>query len=139
MAKHIRQKVTFKKTKPKSLFNLYMNAKQHAYIAGSPVKISSKAGAPFSAHGGYITGNSIYTVKDKIIVQTWRGSNWDAGDPDSIFSIILEPKGKDTVLHAIHSNVPETHSASIEKGWFDHYWKPWKQHLSGKKIKRPKM
>jgi len=56
MTKHIKQKITFKKTKPKNLFDLYMNAKQHSHIAGSPVKISSKGGAPFSAHGGYITG-----------------------------------------------------------------------------------
>jgi activator of HSP90 ATPase len=139
MAKQITQKVTFKKTKPKVLFDLYMNSKKHSHIAGSPVKISSKAGAPFSAHGGYITGTSVYTVKDKIIIQTWRGSNWAASDPDSIFTIILEPKGKGTVLHAIHSNVPDAHAESIEKGWFDHYWNPWKQYLAGKKIKRPKM
>jgi activator of HSP90 ATPase len=139
MAKQITQKILFKKTKPKALFELYMNAKKHALISGSPVKISSKAGAPFSAHGGYISGTSVYTVKDKIIIQTWRGSNWDSADPDSIFTIILEPKGKDTVVHAIHSNVPDAQVASIEKGWFDHYWKPWKQHLAGKKIKRPTM
>jgi activator of HSP90 ATPase len=139
MSKQITQKLTFKKTKPKALFELYMNAKKHAHIAGTPVKISSKAGAPFSAHGDYITGKNIYIVKDKIIVQTWRGSDWDAADLDSVFTIILEPKGKDTVLHVIHSNVPDMHADHLAKGWHDHYWKPWKQHLAGKKIKRPKM
>jgi len=139
MAKQITQKITFKNTKAKALFDLYMNAKLHSFIAGSPVKISSKAGAPFSAHGGYISGTSVYTVKDKIIVQAWRGANWAASDPDSTFTIILEPKGKDTVLHAIHSNVPDAYADSIKKGWYDHYWNPWKQHLAGKKIKRPTM
>jgi activator of HSP90 ATPase len=139
MAKHISQKITFKKTKPKALFDLYMNAKLHGVIAGSPVKISSKAGAPFSAHGDYITGKTVYTTKDNIIVQTWRAKDWDAAEPDSIFTIILEPKGKDTILHAIHSNVPDAKAESIEKGWHDHYWKPWKQHLAGKKITRPTM
>ena len=139
MAKQITQKVTFKKTKPKVLFDLYMNAKQHAFIAGSPITISSKAGAPFSAHSGYITGTSVYAVKDKIIVQTWRGADWNASDPDSVFTIVLEPNGKDTVLHAIHSNVPDAHADGIKKGLYDHYWNPWKQHLAGKKIKRPAM
>ena len=139
MAKQITQKVTFKNAKPKALFDLYMNAKQHSHIAGSPVRISSKAGSPFSAHGGYITGSSVYTVKDKIIVQIWRGSDWNASDPDSLFTIILEPKGKDTILHAIHSNVPDAHAENLKKGWIDHYWNPWKQHLAGKKIKRPAM
>ena len=139
MAKHISQKITFKKTKPKALFDLYMNAKQHSHIAGSPVKISSKTGSAFSAHGGYITGSTVHTVKDKIIVQNWRAANWDATDPDSVFTIVLEPSGKDTVLYAIHSNVPDAHFEGVKKGWPNHYWNPWKQHLAGKKIKRPTM
>jgi activator of HSP90 ATPase len=139
MATQITQKINFKKTKPKALFNLYMNAKKHSFIAGSPVIISSKPGAVFSAHGGYITGKSIYTVKDKLIVQSWRGADWAAGDPDSVFTIVLEPKGKGTVLHAVHANVPEAKADNLAKGWYDHYWNPWKQHLAGKKIKRPTM
>jgi activator of HSP90 ATPase len=139
MATHVTQKLTFKKTKPKALFNLYMNPKQHGHISGSPVKISSKIGAEFSSHGGYITGKTIYTAKDKIIVQNWRAKDWAPEAPDSVFTIILEPKGKDTVLHAIHSNIPEGKEDSIAKGWHEHYWGPWKQFLAGKKIKRPSM
>ena len=52
MAKHITQKVTFKKIKPKALFELYMNKKKHALIAGAPVIISSKVGSAFSAQIG---------------------------------------------------------------------------------------
>ena len=139
MPKNIIQKIGFKNTKPKALFDLYMSPKLHSLIAGSPVKISSKAGAPFSAHKGYITGTSIYTVKDKIIAQAWRGADWAATEPDSFFTIVLEPKGKDTILHAIHLNVPDAHVEGIKKGWHGHYWNPWKQHLGGKKIKRPVM
>jgi hypothetical protein len=52
---------------------------------------------------------------------------------------VLEPSGKDTILYAIHSGIPETKAEGIDKGWYDHYWKPWKQHLAGKKITRPTM
>ena len=45
MAKNIVQKVTFKNTKPAKVFELYANAKKHSAIAGSPVKVSTKAGA----------------------------------------------------------------------------------------------
>lgn len=139
MAKQITQKIIFKKTKPKDLFALYMNTKKHSLIAGSPVIISSKKGSPYASHEGYITGEHVYSIKDKIIVQTWRAMDWDTNDPDSVFTIVLEPKGKDTVLHAIHSNVPDKHAKSVEKGWHGHYWNPWKQHLAGKKVKRPIM
>jgi activator of HSP90 ATPase len=137
MAKNIVQKVTFKKTKPEKVYELYANAKKHSSIAGAPVTVSSKAGAPFSAWDGYIKGNTIHAIKDKLFVQTWRGSDWTPDAPDSYFSILLEPKGKDVVMLAIHANVPDEHAEHLAKGWHDHYWNLWKQHLAGKEIKRP--
>ena len=139
MAKTISQKIVFKKTTPKALYELYMNAKKHAMISGAPATVSSKVGGKYSVHGGYITGENLHLVKDKLIVQTWRAQGWDENDVDSTFIISLEPKGKDVILQAIHANVPDKHEAGIAKGWIDHYWNPWKQHLAGKTITRPKM
>lgn len=139
MAKTISHKIIFKKTTPKALYDLYMNAKKHSMIAGSPVKITAKEGTGFSAHGGYIIGNNLKLIKDKLIVQTWRAQNWDKSDADSIFMILLEPKGKDVTMHAVHANVPDAHAESIDKGWYGHYWNPWKQFLAGKPITRPVM
>ena len=139
MAKTISQKVVFKNTTPKALYDLYTNAKKHAMISGAPAEITTKEGAPFTAHGGYITGQNIKMVKDQLIVQSWRGSDWNKKDPDSIFMIHLEPKGKNVVLHAVHANVPDKHAEGIERGWHEHYWKPWAQHLAGETITRPKM
>ena len=136
MAKNIIQKVTFKNTKPEKVYALYANAKLHSAIAGSPVKVSAKAGAPFMAWDGYITGNTIHAIKDKLFTQTWRGNDWAEDAPDSFFSIMLEPKGKDVIMHAIHANVPDEHAGHLAKGWHDHYWNLWKQQLAGKQIKR---
>jgi activator of HSP90 ATPase len=139
MAKTFSQKVVFKNTTPKAVYDLYMNPKKHAMISAAPATISSKVGGKYSVFGGYIQGKNLHLVKDKLIVQTWRAEGWDKNDVDSTFIISLEPKGKDVVLQAIHANVPDMHSASLEKGWHDHYWNPWKQHLAGKKITRPQM
>ncbi len=139
MAKTIVQKVVFKNTTPKDLYDLYMNAKKHSMISGGPAKITSKEGATYSAHGGYITGQNLKLVKDQLIVQTWRGADWNKKDADSTLMIHLEPKGKNVVLHAVHSNVPDKQAEGIEKGWHSHYWNPWKQHLAGKPITRPQM
>ena len=129
MAKTIVQKVVFKNTAPKTLYEIYMDAKKHAAAIGAAVKISAKEGSSYSAHGGYITGKNLQLIKDKLIVQTWRASDWSKSDIDSTFIINLEAKGKDTVLHAIHANLPDKHAASINKGWHDYYWKPWKEYL----------
>ena len=139
MAKTITQKVVFKNTTPKAVYDLYMNPKKHSMISGAPVTISSKAGSKFSSHGGYIFGEHIHSVKDKLIVQSWRAQGWDKSDVDSTFIVTLEPKGKDVVLQMVHANVPDKAIDGIAKGWEDHYWKPWKQHLAGKAITRPKM
>lgn len=139
MSTTIVQKVVFKNTTPKVLYDLYMNAKKHSMVTGGPAVISAKEGTGYSAHGGYITGKNLRLVKDKLIVQTWRGKDWDKEDVDSTFIIHLEPKGKDVVLHAIHANIPDKHSKHMDKGWHDHYWTPWKQHLASKPITRPKM
>lgn len=139
MSKTIVQKVLFKNTTAKTLYELYMDAKKHSLVTGGPAKISTKEGSRYSAHGGYITGKNLQLIKDKMIVQTWRAVGWDKEDLDSIFMIKLEPKGKDVILHAIHANLPDKHSGHIGKGWYDHYWNPWKQHIAGKPITRPAM
>jgi activator of HSP90 ATPase len=139
MAKTIVQKVVFKNTTPKALYELYVDAKKHSMISGGPATISAKEGSKYTVHGGYIKGKTLQTVKDKLIVQTWRAEGWLKSDVDSTFIINLEQKGKDVVLHAIHANVPDKHAGHLAKGWFDHYWNPWKQYVSGKPIKRPKM
>jgi hypothetical protein len=33
----------------------------------------------------------------------------------------------------IHANVPEEEAEGIKKGWFDYYWKPWRNYI--KKMK----
>ncbi len=140
MSKTIVQKVVFKNTNAKALYDLYMDAKKHSIATGSPAKISAKEGTKYSVHGGYITGKNLQLVKDKLIVQTWRATGWDKADVDSTFMINLEQKGKDVVLHAVHANLPEKHAGHIGKGWHDHYWKPWKKYLAGKPIaKSPSM
>src|ERR1051326_4181172 len=76
MAKTIEQKIVFKNTTPKKVYDLYMNAKLHSRIVGNPVKISNKAGTSFAAHGGWLTGKNLHLVNGKLIVQTWRGADW---------------------------------------------------------------
>jgi activator of HSP90 ATPase len=140
MPKNIVQKVVFKNTTPKALYDLYMDAKKHSLVTAAPAKISAKVGAKFSAHGSYITGKNLQLIKDKLIVQSWRGSDWDKSDADSTFIIQLESKGKDVILEAFHINLPDKQAKSIDGGWYTFYWEPWKKYLAGKPIdKHPGM
>jgi activator of HSP90 ATPase len=133
------QKVLFKNTTREVLYDLYMNAEKHSLIVNGPVEISEKVGSSFKAFGGYIKGKNLQLVKNQLIVQSWRGSDWTKKDPDSVFVITLEQKGKVVTLNMIHANVPDDKAKSLDKGWNEHYWNPWKQHLAGEPIIRPKM
>jgi activator of HSP90 ATPase len=139
MAKTIIHEVVFKNTTPETLYDLYMNADQHSHITGGPVTITDKEGGNLSAHQGYITGKNLRLVRGKLIVQTWRAMNWNADDVDSIFILTFEPKGKDVAMSMVHANIPDEHVAGVDKGWHEHYWNPWKQHLAGEQITRPQM
>ncbi len=133
----INQRIVFKNTSTKELYDLYMNAKLHGQIAGGRVKVSEKPGSPLEAFDGYIKGKTLMVVKDQLIVQSWRGSDWSPTEPDSAFVLAFEQKGKDAIMHVCHANVPDAQAKGLDKGWRDFYWNPWKQHLSGKSVTRP--
>ncbi len=139
MPKTITQKILFKNVSPKVLYELYINSKKHALSTGADAKIVAKTGGSFSAHDGYITGKILLLEKNKLIVQTWRGSDWDKEEENSIFILLIEPKDKDSIVHVTHANLPEKHAASIDKGWHSFYWKPWKMLLAGKSLTYEKM
>jgi activator of HSP90 ATPase len=124
------QKILFKNTTRESLYNLYMDAKLHSLITGSPAEVTEKVGSRFMAFDGYITGTLLQLVKNQLIVQSWHGSDWDDKDPDSVFILAIEQKGNDVLLHVAHANVPDRHEESLSKGWHDFYWRPWKKYLS---------
>src|ERR1700752_2672208 len=129
MSKTIIQKVVFKNTKAHVLYDVYMNSKKHSAATGAPTNIANKVGTKFTAHGDYITGENLQLLKDKLIVQSWRASDWSAEDPDSVFIINFEEKGNDTILNIVHANLPDEHAQELDQGWHEYYWKPMRAYL----------
>lgn len=133
MAKTITQKVVFKNTTTKELYELYMDAKKHAIVTGSKTKIKHKVGAKFSAYGGDIKGRNLELVENELIVQSWRESSWSKATLDSILIITFEQVDRDAELTMVHANVPEKHGDNIALGWEDYYWKGWRKFIVAKK------
>jgi len=92
-------------------------------------RVSSEPGSVFSAYGGDLRGKMLHVVRNKIIVQTWRGSDWDKKEMDSILTLVFNERDKGTELEMVHTNVPERFAADIREGWNEYYWKPWKIHI----------
>jgi len=132
MPKTITQKVAFKNISAEILYNTYLDAKEHSASIGASVKIQKKEGTKFSAHDNYTTGKNFQLIKDKLIVQSWRASDWNKSDPDSTFILLFEQKGSDGIINMVHANVPDKEFEGIKKGWNDYYWKPWKKYFAQK-------
>jgi activator of HSP90 ATPase len=139
MSKTILQDVLFKNTSPKDLYTIYMNGDKHSVATGAPAQITDTEESNFSAHNGYITGKNLQLIKDRLIVQSWRAQSWSSDDIDSTFIIYLEPQGNDTLLHAIHANVPDNACDDLNSGWHKMYWEPFRLYLAGTPISKAAM
>ena len=139
MSKTIVQDVVFKNTSANALYELYMDGEKHSIATGAPADISPTEGTNYSAHSGYITGKNLQLITNRLIVQSWRAMSWSADDVDSTFIIYLESQGADTLLHAIHANLPDSAAESIDSGWHKMYWEPWRLYLAGTPIAKASM
>ena len=128
MTKVIRQTVYFD-APPPEVFEALMDSKKHAAFTGDAAKIERRVGGAFSVWGGYATGKTLRFEKDKMIVQSWRTTDFARGDPDSKVTFHLSKKGTGTRLVFVQSNVPDEQAADLRQGWIDFYWKPLKEYL----------
>lgn len=123
----IKQVVIFKMT-PDKVYEALMDSKKHSKFTGSEAIISKKVGGKFTAYGGYIEGENLELIKNKKIVQKWRGADWPKGHYSK--ATFLFTKTKDgTKLAFAQTIVPEKFVKSINDGWHEHYWEPMKEFL----------
>ena len=124
----IRQTVKFP-VSPAELYRTYIDPKKHAAAIGSKASITRKVGGSFSAFGGALRGRLLAIVPGRMIVQTWRSTNWKRGHPDYVLVLTFEKAPGGARLHLVHVNVPAERYRSLERGWKNYYWTPWRRYL----------
>ena len=129
MAKTIRHTVEFHAS-PHEVFEALMNARKHAAFTGARAKIDRRVGGAFSVWDGYATGKTVKLEDDKVIVQSWRTTDFAEDDPDSKVMFHFSRKGKGTRLIFAHSDVPDKLAEDIAQGWIDFYWTPLKVYFA---------
>lgn len=128
MATTIRQTVVFD-APPHAVFEALMDSRKHAAFTGQKASISRKVGGRMTAGDGYIRGKNLRIEKDKVLVQTWRTTDFKEDDPDSQVMFHFSKKGKGTRLMFVHSRVPDRLAEEFRQGWIDYYWVPLKAYL----------
>ena len=84
----------------------------------------------------HITRKFLWWLPGRMIVQTWRGSNWKRSDPDSILVLTFARARGGARLMTVHANVPDANAKSITRGWHAYSWRPWKAYLRKKGRRR---
>jgi activator of HSP90 ATPase len=122
MSKVIRCSIALKGI-PEEVYEVLMDSRKHAKLTGAAAKISCEVGGTISAYDGYIEGKNVELVRNRRIVQLWRGSDW----PEGVFSRVtfsLRRMHGGTQISFHQSGVPDTQYKAIKQGWIDFYWEP---------------
>jgi len=132
MPKTIQQSVTLPATAAE-LYRMYLSPRHHAAITGAPVKIGARRGSAFNAFNGALSGKMLHTRPGRMIVQTWRSTNFGSRDLDSILILTFWPRGRSGRIQLVHANVADRDARGVTEGWKKYYWRPWRKHLTKKR------
>ena|SRR5437868_5043135 len=120
---------------PARLYDMYLDPSAHAAFTGKPVTIEARAGAPFRAFDGALTGSILHVEPKRLIVQRWRSINFPSDAVDSVLVLTFWPHGSggnEGRIELQHINVPLVDFAGITEGWQKFYFTPWRNHLAVK-------
>jgi activator of HSP90 ATPase len=119
-------------TTPDKLFDMYLDAAEHAAFTGLPVVVEARAGGVFRAFDGMLSGTILHIEPKTFIVQTWRSANWPLTTTDSVLTLSFWPAEEGGRIELVHANVPDEDFAGVSQGWEKYYWTPWRNYLIGK-------
>ncbi|MDO8509129.1 MAG: SRPBCC family protein [Nanoarchaeota archaeon] len=126
--KTIKQKIKFK-VLPHVVYEALMDSKKHSAFTDSDAKISRKIGGKISAYDGWIKGENIELIKDKKIVQKWRGGDWPEGIYSiATFELIKTENGCELIF--TQTEVPDEFYEDVSEGWKEYYWEKMKRYFS---------
>ena len=115
---------------PARLYAMYLNPKIHAAITGAPVTIAARAGARFKAFGGALTGTILQVIPKRLIVQSWRSTQFSNRDLDSTLILSFSSFGKSGRIELTHVNVADDDFGGVSEGWSKYYFVPWRAYLA---------
>jgi activator of HSP90 ATPase len=106
-----------------TLYRAWLDAEQHSAMTGGNAECSDKIGAECSAWDGYISSRLLALEEGKRILLSWRTSEFQADDLDSVLSLLFEDDGTGGRVILEHTEIPDG-QPDYEKGWEDYYFKP---------------
>ena len=131
----IEQYVQFDEVTPEELFEMYLDPRKHSRAIGAPVTMSREPGSTFAAFGERsVRGKTLLIAPKSRIVQTWRAEVWRDFEPDSVLVLTFTKTANGAAVDLVQAGVPDAVYDTIHRGWFDMYWKRWREYLQAAKV-----
>jgi activator of HSP90 ATPase len=113
------------------LYSAWLSSEEHSQMTGSLAIVSANVGDSFEAWDGYIQGKNLELERPSRILQSWRTTEFEESDEDSLLEIMFEKDGSGTKITIRHSALPE-HGMQYQQGWIDSYFSPMKEYFANK-------
>ena len=114
---------------PSRLYAMYLNPRIHAAFTGAPVKIAARRGARFEAFGGALSGTILQIIPKRLIVQSWRSTQFGKRDIDSTLVLAFFAHGIGGRVELTHVNIADDDFGGVSEGWSKYYFIPWRAYL----------
>ena len=116
---------------PAAIYAAWLDSAGHTGMTGGKrAEAGAAVGDRFTAHDGYISGETLVLEPDRRIVQSWRTTRFTDADPDSRIEISLAPAPGGTRVTVAHSLVPDGHTSYRDGGWQHNYFDPMKRYFA---------
>ncbi len=92
--------------KRKRVYDAWLNSKEHGAFTGAKARVQAKVGSRFTAHEGYISGRILELKPSRVIVQSWRTTEFPPNAVDSRLELRLEDTATGTRITLLHSDLP---------------------------------
>ncbi len=117
---------------PEEIYHAWLDSTEHSNMTGSPSNVSDVVGESFEAGEGYIRGVNLELEPPSRILQSWRTTEFEETDEDSLLEILLEAQENGTLITIRHTRLPEN-GMQYRQGWIDYYFTPMKEYFRQKK------
>ncbi len=115
-------------TSPEEIYSAWLDSTGHSKMTGSPAIVSGSVGGRFNAWDGYILGKNLELEPNSRIVQSWRTTDFNETDEDSVLDILLKAQENGTLVTIRHSHLPKDGMQYLQ-GWIDYYFTPMKEYF----------
>lgn len=114
---------------PSRAYRAWIDPSEHTAFTGDRATGAPRVGGKFTAFSGYIEGKTLRLAPGRLIVQSWRTTEFPEGAEDSRLEIRFESEDDGTRITLLHSEIPEGQGKRYREGWEEYYLNPLRAYL----------